>query len=117
VQMAQEKNADAVYAVSPIEHRSSRAEFSLGPDGRVTELSRRNVLAQGPVPALYSPGVGMCLIRPAVLAEARSFFPPGFYGYVVPRERSLDIDLPWHLHLANLILADAALAARGKGIE
>lgn len=111
IQMAQEKGADAVWGACPIEHRSSSLEFSVGEDGRVTELSHRYILEQGVCPPLYGPGGGMSLIRPDVLKDVRTWFPSGVFAYVIPRERILDIDLPYHLYLANLILEDI----RGSG--
>jgi CMP-N-acetylneuraminic acid synthetase len=51
-------------------------------------------------------------IRSEVLRRDRTFQPPGTLGFVMPPERSLDIDTPWELHLANLILSSTAEAAR-----
>jgi CMP-N,N'-diacetyllegionaminic acid synthase len=38
------------------------------------------------------------------LLQERTFFPEETYPYIMPIERSLDIDTPWDLHIANLIL-------------
>ena len=40
------------------------------------------------------------------LAASRSFYPKNTYGYVMPPERSLQIDTPWDLFLARLIVKD-----------
>ncbi len=37
--------------------------------------------------------------------------PEPSYAYVMPRERSLDIDTPWDLYLADLVLRDRRLGA------
>ena len=106
VQMAIDKNADAVIHVCPVEGRSSWSEILLGEDGRAIEWYRRDVLGQGECPPLYTPFGGTCLIRPEVLEKTRTLYPAGFYAQVIPVERSLDVDLPWHLYLADLILND-----------
>ena len=38
------------------------------------------------------------------LRRTRTFQPPGTLGFVMPVERSIDIDSPWELHLTELIL-------------
>jgi len=106
IRVAIERNADAVINVYSVEGRSSWAELSLGHDGRVVEMIERNILFQSNHPPLYKPACGTCLIRPEVLEKTRTMYPSGFYAHIVPLERSLDVDLPWHLYLASLILND-----------
>lgn len=42
--------------------------------------------------------------------ETRSFFAPPIRGYLMPPERSLDIDLPHHVHLAEAMLVSQEAA-------
>jgi CMP-N,N'-diacetyllegionaminic acid synthase len=42
--------------------------------------------------------------RCEALRSYRTFYPPRTFGYRMPPERSLEIDTPWDLHLAGLIL-------------
>ncbi len=42
------------------------------------------------------------------LRRDETFYPEGLRGYVMPPERSLDIDTLWDFHLAELILCDRA---------
>lgn len=46
------------------------------------------------------------LTQVSVLRNQKTFFPENTFAYVMPRERSLDIDTPWDLHLAHLILEE-----------
>jgi CMP-N-acetylneuraminic acid synthetase len=46
------------------------------------------------------------LARREVLLERETFYTESTYAYVMPPERSLDIDTPWDLHVADLILKD-----------
>jgi len=44
------------------------------------------------------------------LAQERTFFPTGTFGYIMPPERSLDIDAAWDFYLADLILRNRNVA-------
>ena len=63
--------------------------------------TRRWALA---LPAAFAINGAMYLNRPASLLMHKSFAPEGALGYVMPPERSIDIDTPWDLHVAELIL-------------
>lgn len=56
--------------------------------------------------ALYAPNGAIYIVKSSVLRNGGSWYGPGAYGYVMPAERSLDIDTPWDLHLARLVLED-----------
>ncbi len=44
-------------------------------------------------------------LRTFLLSE-RTFISDRTYAYVMPENRSLDVDTPWDLHVADLILRD-----------
>lgn len=52
-------------------------------------------------PPAYAINGAVYVIRSRVLLEKKTFQPPGTLAYVMPRERSLDIDLPSDLQLAE----------------
>ena len=62
---------------------------------------RRQVL-----PKHYALNGAIYLIRADVFLEEGTLYPDLTYVYVMPPERSLDIDESWDLYLANLILLD-----------
>src|SRR5262249_39026918 len=62
-------------------------------------------------PAYYLNGA-VYVIKPEVLARGGTFFPKRTCPYVMPFERSLDIDTPVHFHRAELIMRD--LRRRGR---
>ena len=72
-------------------------DFIPKPDGYL----RRQVL-----PKVYALNGAIYLVRREVLLERRTFYTDSIYAYVMPAERSLEIDTPWDLYLANLILKD-----------
>ena len=63
------------------------------------EESRRQDL-----PPLYVESGAIYLIRREVLLAQGTMWPPGTVGYVMPEERSLDIDSPTDLAIADLLL-------------
>jgi CMP-N-acetylneuraminic acid synthetase len=46
------------------------------------------------------------VVRCDVFLRQRSFLPEGTLAYEMPPERSLDVDSPWDLHLADLVLKE-----------
>lgn len=58
------------------------------------------------LPPVYSINGAMYVNRCDTLATHEGLVPPGAIGFVMPRERSLDIDTPWDFHLAELLMAD-----------
>ena len=55
-------------------------------------------------PLAYMINGALYLNRVTSLRAARTFQPPDALAYVMPPERSLDIDLPWELKLMDLLL-------------
>jgi CMP-N,N'-diacetyllegionaminic acid synthase len=58
------------------------------------------------LPLAYAENGGIYLVRRRVLLERKSFYGKTFYGYIMPGERSLDIDTAWDFHLVGLLLKD-----------
>lgn len=63
------------------------------------------------LPPAFSINGAIYVNRCATLAADVSLVPPGAYGFVMPLERSLDIDTTWDLHLAELVIRDRLSAA------
>ncbi len=63
-------------------------------------LSRQNL------PDAYALNGAIYLVRREVLLAQRNFYGNVTYGYVMPAERSIDIDSPWDLYLADLVMKD-----------
>ena len=58
------------------------------------------------LPPAYALNGSLYLNRRESLLRDHTFLPPGTLGYVMPPERSLDVDTPWDFHLAELVLRD-----------
>lgn len=58
------------------------------------------------LPTVYAQNGAISLARRDRLLKSRTWFMPRTRGYVMPHERSIDIDSAWDLHVADLILKD-----------
>ncbi len=102
-----EKNADAAVSVCPA-HQHPYWIKRMEQDGKISDFitvtdrkSQRQEL-----PEAYALNGALYLIRRDVLLKKCTLFPTKTYGYIMPPERSIDIDTPWDLYLADLVLQD-----------
>jgi len=107
VQLAWECQADGVVSVCTV-HRHPYWMKRITEDGRLTDfLSLDHAYTQRQeLPPVYALNGAIYLARCEVLLEQRTFYTDRTYAYIMPPERSLDIDTPWDLYLADLILKD-----------
>lgn len=78
--------------------------------GRVSEFLTldQSYANRQDLPPAYAANGAIYLIRRTSLLDLRSFFGNQTYAYLMPQERSLDIDTSWDLRLADLVLRNAA---------
>lgn len=88
---------DHPYLVRKIDAQGKLQEFIPCP----LEYPRRQDL-----PTAYAMNGAIYLIRRKALLDGRTFEPRGTVGYVMPQERSLQVDSAWDMHLLDLILRD-----------
>ncbi len=110
LELAAARNADAVVGVCRADHHPSLLRV-VAPDGRAAPVfateaapSRRQDMSE--VQALNG---AIYLIKPAVLRAERTWYPERTFAHVMERARSLDVDEPW-----QLLVADALLAHRDR---
>jgi CMP-N,N'-diacetyllegionaminic acid synthase len=105
IALATEKDADAVVSVCPAHHHPYLSKL-IAPDGRLLDFIERppGYLARQSLPPVYALNGAIYLSRRSVLLEREGWDTDRTYAYVMPPERSVDIDSPWDLHLAELIL-------------
>lgn len=113
VELLDNAQADAVVSVTraaqhPYWHKRVRDDGTLAPflDVGVTPTQRQNL------PPAYALNGAIYLCRSKTLLARESFYADRTLAYVMPEERSLDIDTPWDLYLAELVLRDAAGRSR-----
>lgn len=100
-------NAPAAISVTPVSKHPYWTK-TMDAQGRISNLitgapvaSRRQDL-----PAAYALNGALYLVDRTILLKQKTFSPEGALGYVMPPERSLDIDSPWDLRLVELILKE-----------
>ncbi|OGV46211.1 MAG: hypothetical protein A2017_12430 [Lentisphaerae bacterium GWF2_44_16] len=107
IKIAMEKKAEAVLSVSPFNFHPYYAR-TVSKEGIIKDFikDREDFLFRQELPAAYVEDGSIYLIRRDVLFEQHSLMPSRIHAYMMPEERVLDIDTPWNMHLAGLILKD-----------
>jgi len=107
IELACEKKADAVVSVAPVEAHPYWMK-QRDRDGRITDFMNPDqpIERRQDLPELYALNGAIYLVRRDVLMEQETFYTDNTFSLVMPVERSLDVDNPWDLYLADLILKD-----------
>jgi CMP-N,N'-diacetyllegionaminic acid synthase len=101
------KHGDSVVSVCET-HQHPLWMKCMNEEGRLVDLnpqSRTPTRRQDLSPVFALNGAIYLALRAFLLSE-RTFISDRTYAYVMPENRSLDVDTPWELHLADLILRD-----------
>jgi CMP-N,N'-diacetyllegionaminic acid synthase len=118
IDLQQRVSARAVVSVTPAKHpphwmRRMNTNGVIEPWLEGTSPSRRQEAA-----TLYHVNGAIYLIEAQDLCDARTFLPEHTHGFVMPEERSIDVDDAWDFHLADLVMRDRlANASRLKGMN
>ena len=113
INLARQKNAESVITVASSEHhpyytRQFRSDGTLDyffQQGR--QYTRRQDL-----PSVYDEAGAVYVFKRDLLMKKNCLESQWPHAYILPRERALDIDEPWDLHLADLVLTDRAAERR-----
>ena len=101
------KRADSVVSVCEA-HQHPLWMKGINEEGKLVDLypqSPTPTRRQDLPPVFALNGAIYLALRTFLLSE-RTFISERTYAYVMPENRSLDVDNPWDLHLADLILRD-----------
>jgi CMP-N-acetylneuraminic acid synthetase len=106
VTLAQERSADSVVSVSLASSHPHVAK-RISADGRLEDfMAHPPIVRRQDLEPIYALNGAIYLIRREPLLERQTFYGPKTYAYVMPPERSIDVDTEWDLHLCDLILGD-----------
>jgi len=105
--LAVEKDADAVVSVGEAVPHPYLTR-TIDPDGKLADFL---TLPEGyprrqEFPDVYALNGAIYLAKREILVSRGTFYTNRTYAYVMPVARSLDIDTPWELHLADLLLRE-----------
>lgn len=104
VSLATSTGAGAVVSVSPVAQHPAWMK-QVGPSGELLDQPSADVLApRQQLPPMFILNGAIYLAVTTTLLARRSFYGEGTRAYVMPPERSLDVDTYWDLHLADLAL-------------
>ena len=101
------KRGDSVVSVTPAASHPNLMK-RITPDGWLEDyFEHATVERRQDLEPVYSLNGAIYLATREHLMRARSFYSDHTYAYVMPPERSIDVDSEWDLHLCDLILKDA----------
>lgn len=111
IEIARTNDADSVISVvdSPVHPYWVR---SLDEKGRIQDFMKWPIdsgyLRRQILPSAYAMNGAVYVLKAQTFREQRTYFTDRTYGYIMPRERSLDIDTAWDLKVADLLLSNAS---------
>jgi CMP-N,N'-diacetyllegionaminic acid synthase len=105
VALAAQKDTDAVVSVAPVENHPYWTK-RIDTEGCLEDFIKleKPIGRRQDLPEVYALNGAIYLVRRTVLLEQKTLCPQRTRALVMPRERSLDVDTPWDLYLADLIL-------------
>ena len=108
-----EKRADSVVSVCPAPSHPYLIK-RMTADGRLEAFIETpdRYLSRQTLPLAYALNGAIYLVRRDILVVSKTFYTDRTYAYVMPPERSLDIDTPWDLYVADLLLKDRTIHER-----
>jgi CMP-N-acetylneuraminic acid synthetase len=112
--LARSRRADAVVSVTPAPRHPYWLK-RLDAEGRLSPwlAEQANPPRRQDLPPVYVPNGAVYVARTDVLLSQQTFYTARTYGYIMPPERSLDIDSAWDLQLAECLLT-RQLSVAGK---
>jgi len=102
------KRADAVVSVCET-HQHPLWMKGMNEEGKLVDLYPQSAVPtrRQDLPPVFALNGAIYLALRTFLLSERTFISDHTYAYVMPENRSLDVDTPWELHLADLILREA----------
>jgi N-acylneuraminate cytidylyltransferase/CMP-N,N'-diacetyllegionaminic acid synthase len=104
IALAEEQRAESIVSVSPASSHPHLIK-RITPEGLLEDLlPHAQIDRRQDLEPVYALNGAIYLTLRSQLLKHQSFYPTRTHAYVMPAERSLDIDSPWDLELCDLIL-------------
>ncbi len=115
IHLALDRDADAVISVCPTRDHPYLCK-RITPDGLLLDFAPKpeGYLPRQILPPAYALNGAIYLVRCNVLLAQETWYTDRTFAYIMPPERSLDIDTSWDLYLAGLILKDRRNASHER---
>ena len=105
INILETKNANCVISVCEIPfHINKVAHISKHGNLIALEKENKHYTPRQSLQKQYHENGAIYLIKTKTLLEQRTWYPDQTFPYIMPQERSIDIDKPWDIYLADLIL-------------
>ncbi len=107
IEMIRDKDIDAVVSVVLAKHHPNWMKL-IDPHGFMSSYIIKEELIdrRQDLPSVYALNGSIYLAKRELLLGEKTWYTAKTYAYVMPEERSIDVDNPWDLKLVNLILRD-----------
>jgi CMP-N,N'-diacetyllegionaminic acid synthase len=107
IKLALAKHADSVVSVCET-HQHPLWMKGVNEEGTLVDLYPQSSAPtrRQDLPSVFALNGAIYLALRTFLLSERTFISDRTYAYVMPENRSLDVDTPWDLHVADLILRD-----------
>lgn len=105
IELMEQKHAEAIVSVCENEHHPLWSN-SLPPDGSMRDFMRKEVKGKNrqQLPPSYRLNGALYISSPAAILKHKGFLHNGTYAYIMPAERSVDIDHLIDFQLAEILL-------------
>ena len=104
--LAEERRADSVISVSEASTHPHLAKRITAEGLLVDFMDHPAVERRQDLEPVYALNGAIYLAKRSLLLEKQSFYGKVTYPYVMPLERSIDVDTPWDLQLCDLMLRE-----------
>ncbi len=101
--LALESECDAVVSITKPDHHPLLSQI-VDPEGFLKPAFDHPPKRRQDLPKLYAPNGAVYWIRPSVLDRERTFYPSRTLGYVMPANRSVDVDTESDLELCRTLI-------------
>ena len=107
INLAITKNADSVISIVKAESHPYLVKL-INSEGYLEDFADKpeGYLRRQDLPPVFTVNGAIYLVRTDILIKEQTFYTNRTCAYVMEQERSIDIDSPWELYVAELILND-----------
>ena len=109
IKIAMENDADGVVSLCEPKHHPYLVK-RLGDQGEIVDFvpMDRSYKRRQDLPPAYGLTGAVYMVRREIMLEQKTFYTQRTFPYIMPVERSVDIDTPWDLALAEFLLEGGA---------
>lgn len=113
IELARQTQAPAIVSVCEADQHPYLVK-RLAEDGSLADFVKTEIayLRRQVLPVAYFVNGAIYLNQRTSLLETQQFLPPGTRPYIMPLQRSFDVDTSWDFHLAGLVLSDRLTTQR-----